>query len=507
MDPRIAALDDALSAAPDGGAPLRLEGLNVHVGDGEPAAPLDLQLERGRFAAVAGEARGFDLSGWTLLPGLCDAHLHLFHEARRRVRVDLTGVDRREEIWERLSAAPPQGPLLAVGWDESVWDEKRFPTRAELDRRFPDRPVGLVRVCGHAAVANGRALATLSEEGELDHGAGMVDRETGLLLEGAAVALSRRFPPDRGRLLEEVEHVGRRFASRGMTAVTDMGALGLPELAAELPPDFPLRVEYFHAGPLDELPTPSGGTAGRPLGRKFFLDGSIGGRSAAVAPDYREGGDGALLHDTDTLRRDLAAALDAGRAVALHAIGERALDQVLEVLEDLAPVEGRARLEHVEMGDRARLDRAAALGVAVCMQPNFMDRWGRPGGLYEKAFGGDYRRRFLRPAEVRAAGLLLAYGTDGMPAELLPALAAAVSEEVFGEGADRPVSALAAVTGDAARAAGRQEEWGTVAEGLSADFCLVKTDPCAEHFGRELHVALTVRGGRPTWLHPDHQGR
>ncbi len=506
MDPRIQALHDTLIEALTTGASLRLGGLRVHAGDGRAAATRDLQLAGGRFEVAAGEANALDLSGWTLLPGLCDAHLHLFHEARRSIRVDLAGLERREELWERLAAAPPEGPLLAVGWDESTWDEKRFPTREELDRRFPDRPVGLVRVCGHAAVANGRALEMMQDDLAIHIDPNMVDTAAGLLLEGAAVALSRRFPPDRGRLLEEVERVGRRFASRGMTAVTDMGALELPELVAALPREFPLRVEYYHAGPLDELPA-AAEEPGFALGRKFFLDGSIGGRSAAVDPPYREGGTGTLLHDTDALRRDVGAAFAAGRAVALHAIGERALDQALTVLEDLAPEPGRARLEHVEMGDPARLERVAALGVAVCMQPNFMDRWGRSGGLYEEAFGGGFRRRFVRPGDVRGAGILLAYGTDGMPADLLPALAASVSEQVFGDGADRPEQALAAVTGDAARASGRGAEWGRIAEGLSADFCLVKKDPCAEHFGEDPHVALTVRGGRPSWLHSRHQGR
>lgn len=497
MDARISRTHEALKR----GGPLRLEGLVVHAGDGQAASPRPIQVAAGCFVPPTAEAEVVDLGGWVLLPGLCDAHLHLFHEARRSLRVDLAGVHDRAEIWDRLSMAPAQGPVIAVGWDESEWTDQRFPTRVELDRLFPDRPAGLLRVCGHAAVANSPALAQLGE------GQGRADIVSGLLLEEAAVALSRRFPPDPAALLREAATVADALAARGLTDVTDMGALELPALVQALPDDFPLRVEYFHAGPLGDLPARMAGATHRPLGRKFFLDGSIGGRSAAVDAPYSEGGRGGLLHETETLREELSAALSAGWRVALHAIGERALGQALEVLVALRPDEGRVRLEHVEMAAEVQLEILDGLGVSVCMQPNFMDRWGRPGGLYERALGADYAGRFTHPGDFRRRGILLAYGTDGMPARLWPALAAAVDEGIFGEGADTPCLALAAVSGDAARAAGRDAVRGRVAAGLAADFCLVPTDPCAEHFRNEPEPVLTVRAGQPTWLDPRYQGR
>ncbi len=500
MDSRIADLSERLTRAREEGRALLLTGLRVHVGDGSPARDLPVCIHDGRFAA-AGAAESLDLKGWTLLPGLCDAHLHLFHEARRGLRVDLAGLKRRGDLWRRLASGVAEGPLMAGGWDESDWDDRRFPTRAELDDRFPDRPVGLVRVCGHAAVANSRALD------EIDPAAGPVDRASGLLLEGAAVALGRRFPPDFDRLIAELGRVADGFAATGMTAVTEMGALNLPRLAAALPDDFPLRVEYYHAGPQSELPARESRGPARPLGRKFFLDGSIGGRSAAVSAPYVDGGRGDLLFTDSRLREELDETLAAGWNVALHAIGERAFDQALKLLGELSPSPGRARIEHAEMTDPARLECAAAQGLVLCLQPNFMDRWGRAGGLYETAFGIGFGERFTRPGDCRAAGLTLAYGTDGMPARLWPALAAAVSTDLFADGADRPEAALAAVSGDAAVAAGRGEVWGRVMEGLDADFCLVQSDPCAEDFREEPEPALTVRGGCPTWLHPQHQGR
>lgn len=477
---------------------LRLEGLRVQRGEGRPAEPAAIQIEGARFAAPAGEARVLEFSGWTLLPGLCDAHLHLFHEARRRLRVDLSGLSRRAELWERLEAAAAggAGPLIGVAWDESDWDDPRFPTRRELDALLPARPVGLIRVCGHVAVANGEALRRLGRSAE-----------EGLLLEGEAVALARAFPLGRAELLRAAAEAAADFARQGLTAVTDMGAAELPALAGALPHDFPLRVEYFHAGPIAELPPLQASAAGRPLGRKFFLDGSIGGRTAAVAGPYVEGGRGELLHEDAALRAALAEALEAGWGVALHAIGERALVQALDCLAALRPPAGRARLEHVEMLLPGQAEQAAALGVAVCMQPNFMDRWGRPGGLYARALGEGWRARFGGPGDWRRAGATLAYGTDGMPAALWPALRAATDAGLFGAAADGPAAALAAVTGDAARAAGREGEWGRVLPGHSADFCLLERDPSADDFKDEVTAALTVRAGRVTWNPPHHQGR
>ncbi|MBM4119111.1 amidohydrolase family protein, partial [bacterium] len=262
---------------------LRLEGLRVQRGEGRPAEAAPVQLAGARFVPPVGEARVLDLSGWTLLPGLCDAHLHLFHEARRRLRVDLSGLRRRAKLWERLAAAASggEGPLIGVAWDESDWDDPRFPTRRELDALLPTRPVGLIRVCGHVAVANGEALRRLGRAAE-----------DGLLLEGEAVALARAFPLGRAELLAAAAAAAADFARQGLTAVTDMGAAELPALASALPRDFPLRVEYFHAGPLAELPAAQPDAVGLALGRKFFLDGSIGGRTAAVAAPYVEGGRG-----------------------------------------------------------------------------------------------------------------------------------------------------------------------------------------------------------------------
>ena len=127
MDPRIEALNGSLIQARRRGRPLLLTGLQVHIGDGSPARQLPVGIAAGRFTTAAADADAtiLDLSGWTLLPGLCDAHLHLFHQARRALRVVLSGLLHRSEIWDRLAAGAATGPLMAVGSEMCIRDSVR----------------------------------------------------------------------------------------------------------------------------------------------------------------------------------------------------------------------------------------------------------------------------------------------------------------------------------------------------------------------------------------------
>ncbi len=472
---------------------LRLTGLSWYSGENEAPKQDALGLRNGRFVFdLPSSAPSLDLAGLTLLPGLCDAHLHLFGEAQRRARVDLAGISRREDLFDRLEAGPGDGPLVAMAWDESEWDDPRFPTRGELDHRFPGREVMLVRVCGHVVVASGPALEQLREAPKL----GNLDE--GLLLEGEAIEIRRRFTLSAEELVNQAWQVAEDLAAEGITAVTEMGANQLLEAMTLLDDGFPLRVEYYHhqaAGESLDLSQPSS-SLHRALGRKFFLDGSIGGRSAAIEGEYLGGGNGELLWTDEQLDEALTEVFAEGRQAALHAIGSRAVDQALQGLQRAGGGPRSSRIEHLETARRDQLETMTSLVVGAGFQPNFYDRWGRAGGLYEQRLGADYGERFVGPGDLRAAGLSPAYGTDGMPRDLWSALRAAADPEVFGDAADSPVRVLAAATADAARLARREEERGRVAPGLSADFALYETDPVAESFRVKRSPLITVLAGR-----------
>lgn len=475
--------------------PMRLTGLNWYSGLGGGPQQRPLGLLEGRFVMdLPASCKTLDLGGLTLLPGLCDAHLHLFGEAHRRARVDLAGIRRREELWQRLEAGPAEGPLVAMAWDESEWDDPRFPRRAELDQRFPGREVMLVRVCGHVVVASGTALAHLDEAPVLGN------LEQGLLLEGEAIAIRRRFTLSPAELLKESKIVASELAAEGISAVTEMGANQLLEVVALLDDDFPLRVEFYHhevAGNSLTLPKQDLGLH-QALGRKFFLDGSIGGRSAAMEVEYLDGGKGELLWADEHLDTALADLLSQGYQAALHAIGTRAVDQALQALERAQAPAGAARIEHLETALPHQLEAMAARGVGAGFQPNFFDRWGRTGGLYQQRLGDGYRELFPGPTDLRRAGLSPAYGTDGMPRDLWGAMRAAADASAFGSAVDSPEGILSAVTHDAARLARRDFERGSVSPGHRADFALYENDPVAEAFSWKRWPLLNVLDGRVT---------
>jgi hypothetical protein len=159
---------------------------------------------------------------------------------------------------------------------------------------------------------------------------------------------------------------------------------------------------------------------------KLFADGSIGARTAALREPYADQpGCGRLLHADDELHAIFARCRQAGLRVAVHAIGDAAIDQTLRQLERLAAGSERPEpewlsLEHAELLTGDLLERAAALGVRLSLQPNFIARWGQPGGLYEQALG---HARWLEMNPLRRifdADIAVSFGSDGMPMD--PAL-------------------------------------------------------------------------------------
>src|SRR5439155_646209 len=172
----------------------------------DPAAPRAsaMAVREGRIAAVGnehdvkkiGDWAGFeriDLAGKTVTPGFIDSHIHLLaYGAQLLKQADLVGSESVDEIQERLAqlAARSNGWVVGHGFDQDKLREKRFPTRADLDRVSRDLPILIARICGHAVVVNSAALALVNEP---ERAAG--NRETGLYTEGDANAFYRRMPP------------------------------------------------------------------------------------------------------------------------------------------------------------------------------------------------------------------------------------------------------------------------------------------------------------------------
>ncbi|NOX45217.1 MAG: amidohydrolase [Caldiserica bacterium] len=472
-----------------------------------------LAVRGGVIQAVGGssELQGFigphtrilDLNGQVVLPGFIDAHTHFVRVGlERTLYVDLSDVGSLDEALERLRAAARERRgdwVVARGWDESRWPERRPLERADLDRAVPRQPCCAIRVDGHLVVCNTPALARCPRADDE-----LVDRKRGHLREGAAWELLDTIVPDLATLVDAIAAASRHAAELGVTAVAEMS--GKPEyLRAYLHAleEGVLRTRIFLYIPQDRPGAAAalgtardpGGELLRVVGVKAFVDGSIGARTAALTSPYRDGDTaGTILLGAEELARIWREVSHAGLQLAVHAIGDRAIAEVLRAAR-LAGVSGhgRHRIEHLELPTEEHLREMADLELVASMQPNFVVNWSGPGKLYERRLGPERDACIDPHALVLAHGIPLAFGSDGMPMGPLYGLPGAVSPPY--EAQRIPVEeALRAYTAGAAFSLFAEDELGEIAPGKRADLVVLSDDPRAARPG-DIRVEMTFLDG------------
>ncbi|MEM2930161.1 MAG: amidohydrolase family protein, partial [Thermoproteota archaeon] len=294
-----------------------------------------------------------DLKGKTVLPGLIDAHMHLDSLGAFLNTLNLKGVRSIGRLKTRLRnyAAKCLGHwILGLGWDQEMLEEKRYPTRWDLDEAVSERPVVLRRVCGHAAVVNTRALELTGltggkVPGVLKNEAGVpTGVVTGKALETVVSRIEEQttFEERKKLLMDALTH----SASQGVTTVgfVSCGSASfkaLQELEAELG-RLPARVRAY----LNPVEARSMGLQalkrGSPFlkvnGVKLFTDGSLGARSALLSKPYSDSPDasGCASMDEGSLLAMVKEACETGVQVAVHAIGDKAVENTLKAFEAVA---------------------------------------------------------------------------------------------------------------------------------------------------------------------------
>ena len=479
----------------------------------------------GRLAGV--ETTVLDLGGRVVLPGFVDAHTHLVTLGRYLVHADLRGAPGPDACVERLRASADGGAsagagsagddagdwVLGFGFDESGWDAERYLVRGDLDRVSESRPVAAFREDMHVAAVNGVALERLGDAMPAADVRTAGGEPTGVLVEEAVDVVYRAIEPDRAATEALVRAAQAEANRRGVTSVHDMvrrspapAVYRALERAGEL--TLRVRLNYWsdHLDALEEvgLRTNDGAGLVRVGAVKTYTDGSLGGRTAKLREPYADAPDdgddpGGTTGQWVVPPDDLAALVEradaAGYQVAAHAIGDAAVDAVLDAYARTDdPAGARHRVEHAELVDDAALVRLADLGVVASVQPNFL-KWAAPGGLYERRLGPERGAATNRYRDLLDAGVPLAFGSDGMPLDPLLGVHHAVTHPT----ADQRLSvteALRAYTRGGAYAGFDEDRVGTVAPGTRADLVALDGSPwdAPDAIG-ELGVALTVVDG------------
>jgi predicted amidohydrolase YtcJ len=500
----------------------------------------------GRWTCVGDEARcasrvpagaeAIDLRGGSALPGLADAHGHVASLGQAMAAVSLHGARDEAEcvqrIAERARATPRDQWIIARGWDQTRWPSRRFPGLEMLSAAVPDHPVLAMRVDGHAIWANARALALAGVGRDTqDPEGGRITRgpdgaPTGVLVDNAEGLVMRRMPAPTPEATERAVLAAlAHLVALGITSVHDAGVdtatLAVYRHLAERNA-LPIHVYAMINGqaPMPEVKASMEAWGATPrIGRltvravKMLADGALGSRGALLFQPYSDDPStiGLSVTPASELRARILDVARAGFQPAVHAIGDRAVHEVLDdflAASHLSPAL-RPRVEHLQILDPSDLATLVASHAVASMQPTHATSDG-PWAEDRLGHGTDRQRGAYAWRTVLDAHVPLACGSD-FPVED-PDPFAGIRSAVLRTWPDGPPGgwmpeqrmtideALRCFTTGAAYAEGAETERGRIAEGYIADAALLTVDPLAgvEHLESSA-LTTTIVEGEVAW--------
>ena len=494
--------------------------------------------------------RTLDFGEATVTPGLIDAHCHTAWWGLGLGAIDLSQARGLDELYGMIEAkvaelaGDPDAWVHGTGFNQAHHGGE-FPDIAKLDELTGDRPLYLRHTSGHASITN---TATLRLVGALDTGfenptGGVVVRDasgapTGLVEEAAqGLVQALLLPYSTEQLVSALDAATSRYAAEGITSFSEAGVGGgwighspievaayqaaadrgsLHARAQLMPAMDALRPLTGHAADFAH----EGEGAGLDLGIRYgfgddlvrfghvkvFLDGSLLGATAAVTEDYcgHDHSRGYLLDAPETYRERALGAYRAGWPLALHAIGDAAIDLALDLIEEATEKYGAravpCRIEHFGISRPDQLERGDRLGVAVTPQAGFI---GPIGDQMADMVGVERENWLYRGRSIIDAGMILAGSSDLPVADnnIRRGMQSAVdrttdSGKLLGAGeAITSEEALRTHTEWAARATGQIADKGTLERGKLADFTVFSASPITAPNIAELDIVATIVGG------------
>jgi predicted amidohydrolase YtcJ len=485
-------------------------------------------------AYVGTKTHVIELHGAFVMPGFNDAHTHLASAGDATLTIDLEGASSLAEFQQRIRAHlaehKPGEWLTGRGWDHTLWPEKRFPSRQDLDAISTAHPMFFGRIDGHVAVANSRALEIAGiTRATKDPPGGSIERDaagepTGMLKEDAAMSVVESHIPSvtpqqhrRG-----IEMALEDAARHGVTTLQDNSNFTDFLVYEEIRKDGRLSARITEWLPfqlpiekLEEL-RKRGGTADLVLrtgALKLVADGSLGSRTAALLAPYADepSSAGIMTIEPEQLKKMVLERDKAGFQIAIHAIGDRTNRVVLDAFAAARDANGardsRHRIEHAQVIATQDIPRFAQLGVIASMQPSHETtdmRWAAARLGPERSRGAYAWNSLLK------SGARLAFGTDYPvePIDPMRGLYACVTRaRPEGGGAWQPQErisideCIAAYTQGSAYAEFSEKEKGQLVTGQLADVIILSGDPTKSKPAKllQIHVLKTFLGGRQVW--------
>lgn len=499
----------------------------VYVGNNAGVAPF-----------IGSDTEVLDLRGLTILPGIIEGHMHLPMLGENLLNINAYWKRRQvilDAVAARIREVAPGEWILGFGWNNEVWEDKNYPTKAELDLIAPDNPVVLTRTDGHMIWVNSRALklAGITRETQNPQGGEIlkdaVGNPTGCLTDTAMKPVLTLIPKlSKARKKEALLKGQAHLLSLGITSLVNAGtSVEDIENIKELYQEGKLKIRIYalissawgkELGDNEEMYFARGPEVGlfdqhlTIRGIKLFADGSLGARSAALFDDYndRPGHRGNLIYSEDELYRLVKKARAYNYQIATHAIGDAAVNQVLNVYERVLqenPLpDHRYRVEHFQVATLEDISRLAELSVIPSMQATHATS---DKNMAENRIGATRMRGAYAWRTIIDSGAIIVNGSDAPvePANPFYGLYAAVTRmdrDGEPEGGWYPnqrmtrTEALKSFTVWAAYGQFEEKLKGSLETGKLADFIVIDRDymqcPVAEI--KDITPLLTVIGGK-----------
>ncbi|GGN13178.1 amidohydrolase [Lentzea pudingi] len=498
---------------------LKLTGCRALTMDPARPAAHTIGIWQGRIAGLDEQvtdlpaAETVDLGGAVVLPGFIDAHTHLAWNGRRTI--DITGLTTVAQILDRLTT-PGTGWIEASGYDRRIMDHPL--TALDLDRISGDRPVYVADLSGHACVVNSRVLKQLPG----------IESDGWLTENEQLAARTLRLPYSLDEITAELHESARQVLSEGITMCAEAGigagliASSPLEAAAYQRAKLPIRVQLMvsahvlhdvAAAPSDGIPraidlglhTGFGDDMLSLGAMKLWTDGGMMARTAALSEPYQGTNSSGQLAESEELMR--AAIIDghhAGWQLAIHAIGDRAIDFTLDAVQEAQRQrprpDARHRIEHCGLVRPEQLAQIAALSMIPVIQPTFLHAYGDDYSeiMGERRAPWMYRGRSFLDHGITVAGSSDRPVADGAPLRAIEFMVNRNSSSGRPIGPDEAITveeAIHAYTLGSAYACRKEHVLGSLTPGKLADLVVLGDDPRTSDAIADVPVLATMVGG------------